>query len=66
MYLPPCAGIELALYVDHCASGFASFCAWQDCRHVEKGSTTRTIGLDLGLVRVRVVIEKLGPAKRSL
>jgi len=59
--LPPLAGIELALYLDHSTNGFSSSLVWLDrWRHVQ------TLGLDVGHLRVRIVIEKLGAAKRSL
>jgi hypothetical protein len=64
--LPPLAGIELALYLDHSISGFSSSWAWLDRWSHCHGPSVQTLGLDVGHLRVRIVIEKLGGATRSL
>ena len=58
VYLPSIAGWLLALHVDRCKGGFSSVGGWRDCWPGAGGCPVRTLGVDLGPVRVRVVIER--------
>jgi len=57
VYLPPIAGWLVALRVDHCEGGFSHGGVWRDCWPGAGARPVRTLGVDLGLARVRVVLE---------
>jgi hypothetical protein len=58
--LPAVGGVQLALYVDRCPSGFWPAGAWRDCWG-ESPAVVRTMGLDIAGVRLRLVVERLRP-----
>lgn len=58
-YFPPIVGWLVALHVDRCEGGFNPAGVWRDCWAGAGARPVRTLGVDLGLVRARVVLERI-------
>jgi hypothetical protein len=54
--LPPVLGWQLAGYCDRCPAGFGPAGLWHDSWGA---SRVRTLGLDLGGVRLRLMLERV-------
>jgi hypothetical protein len=54
--LPPLLGWQLAGYLDRCPGGFGPVGLWRDSWGAGR---VRTLGIDLLVVRVRVVLERV-------
>jgi hypothetical protein len=58
--LPALWGRQLAIYCDREAEGFWPMGPWRD-----RWNAVRTLGLDAGVVRVRLVAEQVPPRARA-